>query len=67
MCCNSIYVLHMNISRVIFSLLGFEKWTALAKDDQIRFVVSLQDDLEVTERERRVKAVQALLYLVQGM
>lgn len=57
----------MNISRVIFSLLGFEKWTALAKDDQIRFVVSLQDDLEVTERERRVKAVQALLYLVQGM
>ncbi|CAG5134028.1 unnamed protein product [Candidula unifasciata] len=46
---------------------GFEKWTALSREDQIKFIVSLQDDLEVTERERRVKAIQALLYLVQGV
>ncbi|XP_059165512.1 striatin-interacting protein 1-like isoform X2 [Physella acuta] len=46
---------------------GFEKWTSLSYDDQIRFVVGLQDDLEVTERDKRVKAIQGLLYLVQGV
>lgn len=38
----------------------------MSYDDQIRFVVGLQDDLEVTERDKRVKAIQGLLYLVQG-
>ncbi|XP_005112474.1 striatin-interacting protein 1 isoform X2 [Aplysia californica] len=46
---------------------GLEKWTTMSREEQLRFVVSLQDDLEVTERERRTKAVQALLYLVQGV
>lgn len=47
--------------------IGFEKWTSLTRADQLRFVVGLQDDLEVTEREKRMKAVQVLLYLAQGV
>lgn len=46
---------------------GVEKWTKLSRADQLRMVISLQDDLEVTEKEKRMKAIQALLYLVQGV
>lgn len=46
---------------------GFEKWTSLSRTEQMSFVVSVQDDLEVTEKERRIKAIQALLYLAQGV
>ncbi|KAI8782041.1 striatin-interacting protein 1 [Biomphalaria glabrata] len=46
---------------------GFEKWTSLSRDSQMRFIVGLQDDLEVTDKEKRIKSVQALLYLIQGV
>jgi len=46
---------------------GVEKWTILSRQEQLKLIVSMQGNLEMTEKEKRMKAVQSLLYLVQGV
>ncbi|XP_025108660.1 striatin-interacting protein 1 homolog isoform X1 [Pomacea canaliculata] len=45
---------------------GIQRWTTASPSEKQRFLVTLQNELEVAERERRMLAMQAVLYLVQG-
>ena len=45
---------------------GLPRWITASPAEQKRFLVTLQNMLEVAERERRMLAMQAILYLVQG-
>ncbi|XP_046580531.1 striatin-interacting protein 1 homolog isoform X1 [Haliotis rubra] len=46
---------------------GLEKWTTAPENIRRRFTVYLQNELEVADRHRRLKAIQATLYLAQGV
>lgn len=46
---------------------GLPRWTTASPGEQSRFLITLQNMLEVAERERRMLAMQAILYLVQGV
>ena len=45
---------------------GEERWTSLAVDKRRCHVMHLMDLTEVSDRETRMRAVRALLYLCQG-
>jgi len=45
---------------------GDERWTSLTTDKQRCHIMHLIDMTEVSDRETRMKAVRALLYLCQG-
>ncbi|ESO85181.1 hypothetical protein LOTGIDRAFT_221410 [Lottia gigantea] len=51
----------------LFHKQGFEKWTTVSEEDRTKFIVYLQNELEITDRNRRKSAIQAILYLVQGV
>ncbi|XP_076447243.1 striatin-interacting protein 1-like isoform X2 [Babylonia areolata] len=46
---------------------GLPRWITASQSEQKRFLVTLQNMLEVAEKERRMVAMQAILYLVQGV
>ncbi|XP_061817359.1 striatin-interacting protein 1 homolog isoform X3 [Nerophis lumbriciformis] len=43
------------------------RWIELSADEQRAYVMRLLDDLEVTDRDKRLKVARAILYLAQGV
>ncbi|XP_061920461.1 striatin-interacting protein 1 homolog isoform X3 [Entelurus aequoreus] len=43
------------------------RWIDLSADEQRAYVMRLLDDLEVTDRDKRLKVARAILYLAQGV
>ncbi|XP_052213602.1 striatin-interacting protein 1 homolog isoform X2 [Dreissena polymorpha] len=50
-----------------FKSKGYTEWKTLSETDRRKYVVYLQNELEVAERDRRVQALRSLLYLAQGV
>lgn len=60
---------HQNLKSFeeIFASEGYKQWTTATDTQQRKFVVFLQNELEVADMERRMSAIQSVLYLVQGV
>ncbi|XP_045164509.1 striatin-interacting protein 1-like isoform X1 [Mercenaria mercenaria] len=50
-----------------FTAQGHTTWRALDDENRRKYVVYLQNELEVADRVRRMKAIRSILYLVQGV
>ncbi|XP_014777551.1 striatin-interacting protein 1 homolog isoform X2 [Octopus bimaculoides] len=50
-----------------FASKGYEQWTSSTESQQKRFLVFLQNELEMADAVRRMAAIQSILYLVQGV
>ncbi|XP_041350194.1 striatin-interacting protein 1 homolog isoform X2 [Gigantopelta aegis] len=46
---------------------GIPRWTVASDEIRKKFVVFLQNELDIADRMRRMKVVQAILYLAQGV
>ncbi|XP_050412455.1 striatin-interacting protein 1 homolog isoform X1 [Patella vulgata] len=51
----------------LFHKQGYEKWTNVGETERRKFLVYLENELEIIDRNRRTSAVQAFLYIVQGV
>ena len=45
---------------------GHTDWRTLEEAGKRKYIVYLQNELEVADRERRMKAIRSFLYIVQG-
>ncbi|KAL3853320.1 hypothetical protein ACJMK2_016869 [Sinanodonta woodiana] len=50
-----------------FKTEGHQKWSELTEAIKRKYIDFLQNELEVADKKRRMRAVQAFLYLVQGV
>lgn len=46
---------------------GQAKWIESTEEVQRKYIVFLQNELEMTDRKRRMDALSSFLYLVQGI
>lgn len=50
-----------------FKSKGYTRWTETSEEIRRKYIVCLQNELEVADKERRTKSIHSILYLVQGV
>lgn len=56
----------MMIFVMLLSPTGHSEWKTLSESSKRKHIVYLQNELEVADRTRRMKAIRSFLYIVQG-